>query len=61
MKNLSSRVVVTAVSSVAAFGLVLTGATPATAASGNPGVGGGAVALALAGMILVRIRRHTAR
>ena len=44
MKNLSSRVVVTAVSSVAAFGLVLTGATPATAASGNPGVGGGAYA-----------------
>jgi LPXTG-motif cell wall-anchored protein len=43
MKN-SARVVVTVLSSVAVLGLVLAGATPATAASGNSGVGGGAYA-----------------
>ena len=42
MKNNSARVVVAALSSVAVSGLVLVGAVPASAASGNPGVGGGA-------------------
>lgn len=43
MKN-SARVVVTALSSVAVFGLVLVGTAPAAATSGNSGTGGGAYA-----------------